>query len=129
MIALTTILASLQAVQAEHGYVPDDAIARVAEACNASRADVYGVLTFYRDLRTTPPPDVTVRVCQAEACQAVGARTLLRQVAALASDDVAVDHVYCLGNCALGPACEVNGRLLGRATGAMIAEAVVEARP
>ncbi|MBI1351421.1 MAG: hypothetical protein GC156_09910 [Actinomycetales bacterium] len=126
---MTTILASLQAVQAEHGYVPDDAIARVAEACNASRADVYGVLTFYRDLRTTPPPAVTVRVCQGEACQAVGARALMRQASDLSSDHVAIDHVYCLGNCALGPACEVNGRLLGRATGASIAEAIQEARP
>jgi len=111
-----TILTALQAVQEEFGYVPPDALPAVADACNASRADVYGVLTYYSDLRSEPPADTVIRVCLGEACQAVGARDLHRAVTPWAGDSVEVDHVYCLGNCALGPAATVNGRLLGRAT-------------
>jgi NADH:ubiquinone oxidoreductase subunit E len=111
-----SILMALQEIQAEFGYVPDQAIGAVAEALNVSRADAYGVLTFYSDLRTEPPPAVSVRICMGEACQAVGARDLLAAVQDLGSPHCEVAHVYCLGNCALGPSAVVDGRLLGRAS-------------
>jgi formate dehydrogenase subunit gamma len=110
------ILVALQALQEEFGYVHPDAVQVVADVFNVSRADVYGVLTFYGDLRTAPPPDVDVRVCMGEACQAVGARTLLAAVRAKAPDGAEVGRVFCMGNCALGPTAVVNGRLLGRAS-------------
>ena len=52
------VLVSLQAVQDRFGYVPAEAVSLIADACNVSRADVHGVLTFYADLRTSPAPDV-----------------------------------------------------------------------
>lgn len=119
-----SILLSLQAVQGEFGHVPDKAVPLVARACNASRADVFGVLTFYRDLRQAPPPLQQVRVCMGEACQAVGARSLREDVRLLAGDTCEVTDVFCLGNCALGPSAVVDGRLLGRATAAVVARAV-----
>ena len=84
-------------------------------------ADAHGVLTYYPDLRTEPPAPVTIAVCAAEACQATGARDLVahlgRSVAPpggrSADGVVAVREVFCLGNCALGPAVAVNGRLVG----------------
>ena len=98
----------------------------VADVLNLSRAEVHGVVTFYKDFRTTPPAAVTIAVCRAEACQAVGAREL----AAYASDrlglsfgqtspdgSVHLAEVYCLGNCALGPSVMVNGQLIGRVDG------------
>lgn len=108
------ILVALQAVQDDLGYVPHDAIAEVAVRLNVSRADVFGVLTYYSDLRTTPPPDVLVRICMGEACQSVGARDLRAAVTPTLGREVRT--VYCLGNCALGPTAEVNGRVIGRAT-------------
>ena len=121
------VLRCLQGIQERFGYVPADAIAIIAEGCNVSRADVHGVLTFYSDLRTTPPPAVPVRLCAAEACQAVGARDLERQWrrACEADPDLAAltgidEPVFCLGNCALGPAASIGGEPLGRATAASI---------
>lgn len=110
------MLMAFQEIQAEFGYVPDGAIAAVAEALNVSRADAYGVLTFYSDLRTQPPRPVSVRICMGEACQAVGARDLLAAVQGLDSARCEVAHVYCVGNCALGPSAVVDGRLIGRAS-------------
>ena len=116
------VLLCLQAVQAHFGYVPGDAIAMIASACNVSRADVHGVFTFYADLRDTPPPAVPVRLCAAEACQAVGARQLKADWSAACGDDAGLaaltgvdEPIFCLGNCALGPAALVGGELLGRA--------------
>ena len=79
------VLLCLQAVQGHFGYVPGDAVAMIAEACNVSRADVHGVFTFYADLRDTPPPAVPVRLCAAEACQSVGGRELKAEWAAASS--------------------------------------------
>ena len=117
------VLISLQALQKKFGYIPIEAVALVAKACNVSRAEVHGVLTFYHDLRTTPVPESLIRICVAEACQAVGSRELVTELeAALSvemgsgSEKLELAPAFCFGNCALGPTAEVNGTLLGRAT-------------
>jgi len=110
------VLVALQSLQEEFGYVHPEATQLVADAFNVTRADVYGVLTFYSDLRTTPPADVEVRVCMGEACQAVGARGLHEAAQSVLAGSAEVTRVFCLGNCALGPTAVVNGRLIGRAT-------------
>jgi NADH:ubiquinone oxidoreductase subunit E len=136
LAANDSVLLALQTIQATFGHVPDEALEVVADVCNVSRAEVYGVLTFYRDLRTTPPASNVVRVCVAEACQASGSDTLVRALsdemgldvlAASRRGEVEVAPVYCLGNCALGPAALVNDRLLGRATVATIRSALGDA--
>lgn len=117
------ILRCLQAIQGRFGYVPADAVALVAQRCNATRADVHGVLTFYADLRTQRPPQIPVRLCAAEACQAVGGRGLRDAwTQACEKDDELADltgtdePIFCLGNCALGPAAFVGHQLIGRAS-------------
>ena len=131
------ILPALQALQSTFGYVPEPALSLVAEELNLSRAEVVGVLTYYHDLRTPPPAPVTVRLCVAEACQAVGVRDVVADLpgrfgAALgeATPDGTVEfqQVFCLGNCALGPAAQVNGRLLARCDVGTIARAIDVAR-
>ena len=125
------VLRCLQAVQERFGYVPADAVALIAEACNASRADVHGVLTFYADLRTTLPPAVPVRLCAAEACQAVGGRELRADWTRRCEEDPELaevtgtdEPIFCLGNCALGPAALVADSLIGLASADRIEAAV-----
>ncbi|MFJ3669750.1 formate dehydrogenase subunit gamma [Streptomyces sp. NPDC090106] len=116
------LLPVLHAVQAELGHVPQEAIPVLADALNLSRADVHGVVTFYHDFRREPAGRTTVRICRAEACQAQGADGLLKHVResglslgeTTADGALTVEQVFCLGNCALGPAVEANGRLYGR---------------
>ncbi|TQS42736.1 NAD(P)H-dependent oxidoreductase subunit E [Cryptosporangium phraense] len=104
------LLPVLHALQDELGYVPPDATPILAHELNLSRAEVHGVITFYTDFRTAPAGPRTVRICRGEACQAVGASALVE-----AAGDRA-GHVFCFGNCALGPTVEVDGRVLGRVT-------------
>lgn len=123
------LLPILHAVQEELGHVPPAVVPVLADRLNLSTAEVHGVVTFYRDFRTTPPGRVTVRVCRAEACQAVGGEALMEHAAAslgvtrggtTPDGAVTLDEVFCLGNCALGPAVQVGDRLHGRVTPARL---------
>ena len=114
------VLPMLQALQARYGFVHAEAVGLVAAAVNVSRAEVHGVVTFYHDFRTAPPAARVIRLCRAEACQAVGCEDLVAEAARLGvavdgapRDGVAIETVYCLGNCALGPAALVGGELVG----------------
>lgn len=129
-----SVLVALQDVQARFGYVPDWALDVVAKVCNVSRAEVYGVFTFYSDLRKTAPAKVVGKVCVAEACQANGSRALADDLHNLGydvhkgaiKDDIAFEQTFCLGNCALGPAALVNGEPVARATAARLLEVARE---
>ena len=74
------VLMALQLMQHEFGYVNKECVGLIAKVFNKSRAEVHGVLTFYHDLRTTPPAQHHISICVAEACQAVGAHTLVKSV-------------------------------------------------
>lgn len=113
----------LHALQEEFGYVDPQAVPLIAEALNLSRADVHGTISFYHDFRTAPPPRKIVKLCRAEACQALGCEAVVDELArehGIVVDEhggpekAAVETVYCLGNCALGPSALVEGELLGR---------------
>ncbi len=115
------VLMALQLMQKEFGYVDKACVELIANFFNKSRADVHGVLTFYHDLRTTPPTEHQISICVAEACQAVGARELSKVVRQNFADETS--DAYCFGNCALGPAVMVDGKIIGRATLAKIERA------
>lgn len=97
------------------GWISEEAIRQLARELNVSRADVHGVVSYYHDFRTTPPGKHIVKVCAAEACQAMGARQLEAHARQrLQDEDVTVEPVYCLGNCACSPAVMVDGKTYGR---------------
>lgn len=117
------LLVILHAVQEEFGCIDPEAVPVLADALNLSVAEVHGVVSFYKDFRSTPPGRATVKICRAEACQAVGADALVEHVktrlgvgfgATTSDGGVTLDEVFCLGNCALGPSVQVDGRLYGR---------------
>ena len=68
----------LQAIVMRHGWIPEDTIRQLAFELNLSRADVYGVVNYYHDFRTEAPGKHIVKICQAEACQAMGSRALTK---------------------------------------------------
>lgn len=113
----------LHAVQAEFGYVPDEAVPMIAQALNLTRADVHGIVSFYSDFRRELPGRHVLRLCRAEACQAMGGDALAaRALARLGigwgetsrGGAVTVEAVYCLGLCATSPAALLDGQPIGR---------------
>lgn len=119
----TALIEILHDLQAANGFIdPGADIPELARLLNRSRAEIHGVLTFYADFRTRPPPERLLRVCRGEACQAVGANALRERLlqAAAGRPDLEVGEVFCLGNCALGPAVMVNGEVRGRCDAAQL---------
>ncbi|MEV4625933.1 formate dehydrogenase subunit gamma [Micromonospora sp. NPDC049523] len=117
------LLPILHRIQAEFGWIDQQVVPVLAAELNLSRADVHGVITFYTDFRSEPAGRTTVKLCRAEACQSVGAEKVVahaEQVLGIKvgqttpDGSVTLEQVFCLGNCALGPAAQVNGRVVGR---------------
>lgn len=104
----------LVTVVREQGWIAEDDIRQLADILNLSRADVHGVVEYYHDLRTTPPLQHVVKICRAEACQAVGGRELEAHARQSIGDDVTLEPVYCLGNCACAPAVMIDNTTHGR---------------
>ena len=119
------LLPVLHAIQDALGFIPPDAVPRIAGALNLSQADVHGVISFYHDFRSAPPGRHVLKLCRAEACQSMGSEALeVRLKRRLGIDwggttpdgALTIEPVYCLGNCALSPAVMLDGKLRGRIT-------------
>ena len=112
---------ALHAVMHRAGYIDPDLVPVLADTFNLSVAEVHGVITFYKDFRTTPPAGPVVQVCRAEACSARGGAALYDDARRVAlGQAVEVEEIFCLGLCAQGPAAASQGRLFGHVTSAEI---------
>jgi formate dehydrogenase subunit gamma len=117
------LLPILHTVQEELGHVPDAAVPLIARALNLSRADVHGVISFYHDFRREAPARHVVKLCRAESCQSRGGSAIEAAAASRlgtamgetrGDGHVALEPVYCLGLCAIGPNALVDGRPVAR---------------
>jgi formate dehydrogenase subunit gamma len=106
-----------------YAYISDEAIRQIAKELNLSRADVHGVVSYYHDFRTEPPGNHIVKICQAEACQAMGSRELTSYAVkamgvnlsqTTGDGELTLEPVYCLGNCACSPAIMIDEQVYGR---------------
>jgi formate dehydrogenase subunit gamma len=129
------LLPILHGIQDEFGYVPQEVLPVIAEALNLSRAEVYGVVTFYHDYRNHPAGRHVLKLCQAEACQSMGSDAVAARVKALLGIDfhettkdgaVTLEPVYCLGLCACSPSAMLDGEVIGRLDTAKVDEIVAE---
>ncbi|MFD1696041.1 formate dehydrogenase subunit gamma [Roseibium aestuarii] len=115
------LLPILHDLQHEFGFIPETGFQTIAHELNITRAEVYGVVSFYPDFRTEPHGRHVLKICRAEACQSVGARALeeaalarlgLDRPGTTANGAVTVEPVYCLGLCACGPAALLDDKPL-----------------
>lgn len=127
------LLAALNAIQARERCVTEAAIAALADAFNLTKAEVRGVVSFYDDYSNEPRGKHVIRICQAEACQAVGSRNLTARAldrlglelgGTTADGHITIESVYCLGLCASGPALMVDGNLRGRMDDACVEDLI-----
>lgn len=135
------LLPILHAVQDRLGYVPPESLPLIARELNLTRAEVHGVVSFYHHFRSTPPGRRIVRICRAEACQALGARALEAHAKRTLGIDfhqttadgaITLEPVYCLGNCGCGPSLlvdrdELHARVTPAAFDALVQAARAEA--
>lgn len=111
------------------GFISEDMLRLLADELNLSRADVHGVVSFYHDFRRERPGAHVIKICQAEACQAMGSRALTEHArttlgielhATTANDAITLEPAYCLGNCACSPAVMIDDEVHGRVDHALL---------
>lgn len=119
------LLPILHGIQDTLGYIPQDAVADIAQSLSLSRAEVHGVISFYHYFRTTPPGKHTIRICRAESCQSMNGKALEEHAKqklgidfheTTADEQFSLEAVYCLGNCACSPAITIDNEVYGRVT-------------
>jgi len=121
------LISILQDIQAEHGYLSEQALRMVAAHRQRSLVDVYGVATFYRCFSLKPRGRHLLTACTGTACHVRGAAQLvarLEQELGVKAGETTPDgqftleRVNCLGACALGPILVVDGHYFSRVDGA-----------
>ncbi|MCT8990320.1 formate dehydrogenase subunit gamma [Chelativorans sp. SCAU2101] len=131
------LLPILNGIQRELGYVPREVLPVIADALNLSRAEVYGVVSFYHDYREKPAGRHVLKLCRAEACQSMGGEAIAERLQSLlgvkfgetaADGSVTLEEVYCLGLCACSPAAMLDGEVIGRLDEEKAAEIAREVR-
>lgn len=117
------LLPILHDLQAAFRCIPPAAVSFVAHALNLTRAEVHGVVTFYRDFRAVPAGRHVLKLCRAEACQAMDGERIGRQILDRFGLDwggttpdgrLTVEGTYCLGLCACAPAALLDDMPMGR---------------
>jgi formate dehydrogenase subunit gamma len=131
------VMPILHALQEEFGCIPEEAVPLVASALNLSRAEIHGTVTFYHDFRRQPPGRHVLKLCRAEACQAMNGPQLARDLldglgiewgATTHDRSLTIEGVYCLGLCACAPSALYDGEPIGRLDREKLEAVVREAR-
>jgi len=120
----------LHLLQDGYGHLVTDQLAALADEMGLSRAEVYEVATFYHHFDVvrpgeTPPPQVTVRVCDSLSCAMAGAEELIPVLGQILGDGVRVQRVPCVGRCETAPVAVVGRNAIGAATPEQVQQAVL----
>ena len=103
----------LHLVQDRHGHLSAAHLRALAEEMRLSMAEVFEVATFYAHFDVvkegeTPPPPLTIRVCDSLSCEMAGSRALLQELRdTLPADQVRVLRAPCMGRCFTAPTLEI----------------------
>src|SRR6516225_5267195 len=107
------LIEHLHKINDRYGHLSAAHLAALAAEMKLAMAEVYEVATFYHHFEVvkegeTPPPALTVRVCDSIACELAGSDALLSKLPALLGKEVRVLHAPCVGRCEVAP-CVVVG--------------------
>ena len=113
----------LQKVQAQLGYIPNEAMLEISRSLKMSAIDVYSVVTFYNQFRLNPPGKHSIRVCLGTACHIKGGTIILDAWKRRLNIDKGqttpdrefdLDTVACVGCCAMAPITVVDHEVQGK---------------
>jgi NADH-quinone oxidoreductase subunit E len=125
------LIAILQKVQVELGYLPEEAMLEVAKFTGVPESRVYAVATFYAQFRFTPIGKKHVMVCRGTACHVRGAPRILEEIQrqlgiregeTTADLEYSLETVACIGACGLSPCIMTNNRVEAKMTPRKVAE-------
>jgi NADH:ubiquinone oxidoreductase subunit E len=125
------LIPALQIVQGIIGYLPEEAIRRIAAGFGKSFSEVAGVIGFYSFFSTMPRGRHVIRVCLGTACYVRGAGQVLEAIKKNLQIDVgettddrlfSLEVARCFGACGLAPAIMVDDEVLHRVKPSRVGE-------
>jgi len=123
------LIEHLHKIQDRYHCLSAPHLVALASEMKMAMAEVYEVATFYHHFDVikegeTPPPAITVRVCDSITCDLAGSHQLLAKLPALLGTDVRVLHAPCVGRCETAPVAVVGQNPIPFATAKLVTQAV-----
>ncbi|MEM7507793.1 MAG: NAD(P)H-dependent oxidoreductase subunit E [Pseudomonadota bacterium] len=121
----------LHLIQDRYGHLSADHIAALAHEMRLAQAEVYEVATFYAHFDAvaedeTPPPALTIRVCDSLSCELAGADQLHEALCdGLDPSQVRVLRAPCMGRCDTAPVLELGHNHIDHATPGKVLSAMM----
>ena len=121
----------LHRIQDRFGCLAAPHLVALAAEMKMAMTEVYEVATFYHHFDVikdgdSPPPAITVRVCDSIACELAGSGDLLATLPGLLGSGVRVLHAPCIGRCETAPAAVVGQNPVPHATTDKVAALVAK---
>ncbi len=125
------LIEHLHKIQDAYKHISAAHLVALAHEMKLSRAEVYEVATFYHHFdvikeNDTPPPALTVRVCDSMTCDMMGAEELIASLEQGLGNDVRVQRVPCIGRCDKAPVAVVGMHPVEQAETSRVAELVAQ---
>src|SRR6187455_1196920 len=123
------LIEHLHKIQDKYGCLSARHLVALASEMKMAMAEVYEVATFYHHFDVikegeTPPPPITVRVCDSVVCELAGSKKLISKLPGLLGAGVRVLHAPCVGRCETAPVAIVGQNPITFATEEGVAAAV-----
>ncbi|MBY0266314.1 MAG: NAD(P)H-dependent oxidoreductase subunit E [Burkholderiales bacterium] len=115
------LIENLHLIQDRYGHIPAAHIVALAREMKLAMTEVYEVATFYHHFDVvkegqTPPPALTVRVCDSLSCELSGANVLIQDLKKALGDGVRVIPAPCVGRCDQAPVAVVGQNPVAQAS-------------
>ena len=125
------LIEHLHLIQDHYGHLSAAHLAALAQEMKLALTEVYEVATFYAHFdvvkeNETPPPPVTVRVCDSLSCALQGAERLFAELLDALGPNVRVVRAPCMGACDRAPVCAVGHMQVMQADAAKVTAAAAK---
>lgn len=126
------LIEHLHLIQDEFGHLSAAHLRVLAHEMKVSQAEVYEVASFYAHFDVvregeTPPPALTIRVCDSLSCELAGAEALQKALEdGLDRDKVRVVRAPCMGRCDTAPVLELGHNHIDNATPEKVQDAIAK---
>ena len=122
----SNLIAIMQDIQAEFGYLSEASLTLIAEMLGVSTAKVYSVATFYENFSLEPKGKHVIKVCAGTACHVRKSGPIYDAIyeylglagkkKTSADGMFTLETVACLGACGLAPVMTIDGEVHAKMT-------------
>lgn len=117
------LISILRKAQDLFGYISPNLQEYLSQRTGLSKAEIYGVVTFYNYFSITPKGKYNIMICMGTACYVNGSEKILEELKRKLNINIKettsdgkyyLETVRCIGACAAGPAMVINNKIYSR---------------